>query len=149
MNDRRGVARLDIRNDQKAAGKAALCVRQREIFLVLLHRQDKAFLRYGEKCGVEAACVNDRPFGERRHFIDVAQPESVIASGILDESCVWYSPCQITPCLDRRQEVALAMQHQRWNLNGRQGRSDVDLSVQESERLDRTRTCGQPFHLRK
>ena len=45
-------------------------VGEREVLLVLLHRQDQALLRHREEGRVERAGVDDRPFDQRRHLVE-------------------------------------------------------------------------------
>jgi hypothetical protein len=64
------IAGLEIADDQKAIEQlAALGIEQGEIFLMLLHRQDQAFLRHGEERFIETACVDRRAFDQRCHFV--------------------------------------------------------------------------------
>ena len=62
--------RLDVRHDQEARAQLAGDVGQREILLVGLHREDQAFLRDLQEFVLEAARVDDRPFDQRRHFVE-------------------------------------------------------------------------------
>ncbi len=43
---------------------------EREVLLVLLHRQDEALLRHREERRIERAFVHGRRFDERRHFVE-------------------------------------------------------------------------------
>ena len=70
LDDRRRIVRLDVADQQEAMRELARVVGQREVFLVLLHGQDQAFLRHGEEGGVECAGVNGRPFDQRGDFVE-------------------------------------------------------------------------------
>ena len=45
-------------------------VEQREVLLVLPHREDEAFLRHGEELALEAARVHRGHLDERRHLVE-------------------------------------------------------------------------------
>ena len=69
LDDRRGLLRLEIADDQEPVDQLAGTVGQREVLLVLLHRQDEAFLRHFEERVVERAGVDGGPFDQRRHLV--------------------------------------------------------------------------------
>ena len=50
--------------------ETARCVGEREVLLVLLHRQDQALLRHGEERGIEGARVDGRPLDQRRDLVE-------------------------------------------------------------------------------
>ena len=70
LHDRRRVGGLQIADDEKAVREAAIGIGKGEILLVLLHRQDQAFLRHSQERRVETAGVDDRPFDERIDLVD-------------------------------------------------------------------------------
>ncbi len=70
LDDRRGILRLDVADDEEAMDESAAGVGQREIFLVLLHRQDQALLRNLEECPIEGSRVDRGPFDQRRHLVE-------------------------------------------------------------------------------
>ncbi len=65
-----GSLRLDVADQQEAVPELAVAIGQREVFLVLLHRQDQAFLRHGEERAIERAGVDGRPFDQRGDFVE-------------------------------------------------------------------------------
>ncbi len=65
----RRVVGGEVRHHEEAGFEPPRRVRQREVLLVLLHRQDQALLRHGEERAVERAAVDDRPFDERSHLV--------------------------------------------------------------------------------
>lgn len=65
-----GRLRIDIGHDQETRAQLAVLVREREILLVRLHREDQTFLRHLQELLVEAALIHDRPFDERVHFVE-------------------------------------------------------------------------------
>ena len=66
----RGSRGLEVADDEEARDELAVGVGQREVLLVLLHRQDQAFLRDREERGIERALVDGRPFDQRGHFVE-------------------------------------------------------------------------------
>jgi len=66
------VSDLHVGDDQELVEQPALAIEQREVFLVLLHGQNQAFLRHLEVFGFELADINLRPFDQRRHLIKQA-----------------------------------------------------------------------------
>ena len=70
LDDRGGILRFDVAYDEEAMDQPAFGVGQREIFLVLLHRQDQALLRNLEECPIEGSRVDGGPFDQRRHFVE-------------------------------------------------------------------------------
>ena len=69
-DDQRGVVGLDVRHDQEAFDDRPGRVGQREVFLVLLHRQDQAFLRDVKERRIERAAIDGRPLHESRDFVE-------------------------------------------------------------------------------
>ena len=49
VDDMARVSRFQIGNQQEAVHQPAVCIQKREIFLVLLHGQNQAFLRHGKE----------------------------------------------------------------------------------------------------
>jgi hypothetical protein len=66
------VGDLHVGDDQEPVEQPALAIEQREVFLVLLHGQNQAFLRHFEVFGFELADINHRPFDQRRHLVEQA-----------------------------------------------------------------------------
>ena len=69
-HDRARVLCRQIADHQEAVRQHAARVGEREILLVLLHRQDQAFLRHGEEFRIERAGVDGGPFDQRGHFVE-------------------------------------------------------------------------------
>jgi hypothetical protein len=57
---------------RKRLSSLPAAVEQREVLLVLLHRQDQAFLRHGQEFGLELADIDRRPFDQRRDLVEQA-----------------------------------------------------------------------------
>ena len=77
------VVGREVRDDQEARAQLAVRIRQREVLLVRLHRQDQAFLRYGQEHVFELAFVDDGPFDQRRHFIQQRfRHQHLVAAGL-------------------------------------------------------------------
>ena len=68
-DDRGGILGGEVRHDEEAGLEPSRRVDQREVLLVLLHRQDQALLRHGEERAVERAGVDDRPLDQRGHLV--------------------------------------------------------------------------------
>jgi hypothetical protein len=88
LDDARRVGRADVADHQKAAGEPTLGVEQREVFLIGLHRQDQALLRYGQELGLEAAHQDVRTLHQRRHLVQqglVIQRPKALGRGRLGE----------------------------------------------------------------
>ncbi len=68
-DDRRRVRRLQVAHQQEPVDELPRIVGEREVPLVQLHREDEAFLRDVQERGVERAGVDDRPFDQRRDFV--------------------------------------------------------------------------------
>ena len=85
-DDGRRVARREVADEQEAVGEPARVVRQREVALVELHREDQALLRHGEERGVERAGVDDRPLDQRRDLVEqrVGHDRRRVAGGALE-----------------------------------------------------------------
>jgi hypothetical protein len=64
-----GVREAHVRDDQETVRQPAAGVEQREVLLVLPHRQDEAFLRHGEEGFLELARVHRREFHQRGDFV--------------------------------------------------------------------------------
>ena len=69
-DDRRGIRRFEVADQQEPVHELAGVVGEREVLLVELHRQDQALLRHGQECRVEGAGVHDGPLHQRRHFVE-------------------------------------------------------------------------------
>ena len=69
-DDRRGIVRLEVATSRKRWLSLPSRVGEREVFLVLLHRQDQALLRHREERRIEAARVDDRPLDQRRDLVE-------------------------------------------------------------------------------
>ena len=70
VDDRRSILAGDVAHEQEAGDELAVRIGEREILLVLLHRQDQALLRDGEKRGIERPFVHGGPFDERGDFVE-------------------------------------------------------------------------------
>ena len=64
------VGHVHVRHDQEFRQQLAGRVEQREVFLVLPHREDQALLRNLEELGVERADVHGRVLDQGRDFIE-------------------------------------------------------------------------------
>jgi hypothetical protein len=64
------IGELHIGNDEELREQLARAVEEREVLLVLPHRQDQAFLRHGEERRVEAADVDAGVLDQRGHFVE-------------------------------------------------------------------------------
>ena len=71
-NDVDRIVHLHVRNDEEFVEQLARRIEQREIFLVLLHGQDQAFLRHFEIFSLELANIDHRPFNQRSDFVEQA-----------------------------------------------------------------------------
>ena len=91
------IVHAHIGDDEKAREEVALAVEQREILLVLPHRQDQALGRHLEKGGVEAAGIDLRVFDERRDFVEqvgiAAEARRLARRGFLQLPVDLRSPC--------------------------------------------------------
>ncbi len=61
---------LEVRHQQETVEQLPMDILQREILLILLHGQDQALVRHGEKLAVEAGLQHDRPLDERGHLVE-------------------------------------------------------------------------------
>ena len=64
------VLRTDVADQQELVGQFSGFIKQREVFLVGLHRQDQAFLRHGEEFGFKLPDQHVRQFDQRGHFVE-------------------------------------------------------------------------------
>src|SRR5213594_4096926 len=69
-DDRKRVGELHVRDDEELRQELPRRVEQREIFLVLPHREDQAFLRHLEVRRVESPHVNARQLHQRGDFVE-------------------------------------------------------------------------------
>ena len=69
LDDMRRVFGLQVGNQQEAVHQLAVWIEQREVFLVLLHGQNQAFLRYGEEVFFKTGFQYHRPFDQCGHFV--------------------------------------------------------------------------------
>ncbi len=70
FDDRAGIGRRDIADDQETVGELARRVEQRKVFLVGLHREDEALLRHGEKGRIELAQQHVRALDQSSNFVE-------------------------------------------------------------------------------
>ena len=63
------VGGLQIGHQQKAVHQLAVFIQQREIFLVLLHGQNQAFLRHSKKMRFKFRLQNNGVFHQRGYFV--------------------------------------------------------------------------------
>ncbi|CWP70427.1 Uncharacterised protein [Neisseria meningitidis] len=68
-DDVRRIFGLQVGNQQEAVHQLAVLVEQREVFLVLLHRQNQAFLRHGEEVFLKTGFQNNGVFDQRGYFV--------------------------------------------------------------------------------
>src|SRR5262249_42692189 len=66
------IGDLHVRDDQEFRRELARAVEQREVLLVLPHREDQALGWHGEKCAIEFAHVHARVLDQRRDLIEQA-----------------------------------------------------------------------------
>ena len=69
VDDVAGVGGLQIGHQQKAVHQLAVFIQQREIFLVLLHGQNQAFLRHGKEMRFKFRLQNNGVFHQRGYFV--------------------------------------------------------------------------------
>ena len=60
---------MQVGHQQEAVHQLAVLVEQREVFLVLLHGQNQAFLRHGEEVFFKTGFQYHRPFDQCSHFV--------------------------------------------------------------------------------
>ena len=78
----RRIVGAHVADDQKAVEQlAALRIEQRKVLLMLLHRQDQAFLRHRQEGFVEVAFIDRRAFDQRGHFVEQQRLEVAEAGG--------------------------------------------------------------------
>ena len=65
-----GIVRTDVADHEELVRQLALCIQQREVFLVGLHREDEAFLRHVEELLFKRADEHIGPLDQRRHFVE-------------------------------------------------------------------------------
>ncbi len=69
-HDRLGIVGIDVRHQQEAVDQRTPLALEREVLLVLLHRQDQALLWHQQKFRIEVGRVHRGPFDERRDFVE-------------------------------------------------------------------------------
>ena len=70
LHDRLRLLCGQVADQQEAVRQPSLRIREREILLVLLHRQDQALLRDLEECPIEGTGVDHGPFDQRGHLVE-------------------------------------------------------------------------------
>ena len=70
LNDLLRISQLHVGDNQELIFQLSCAVEQREIFLIGLHGQNQALLRYRKKFCFELADVNGGPFNQRRDLIE-------------------------------------------------------------------------------
>ncbi len=76
------VVHLHVGNDQELVQQlAGVRIQQREVFLVLLHGEDQAFLRHIEEFLLELADIHLRPFDQSGHFVQQGAQHTAILVG--------------------------------------------------------------------
>ena len=69
-DDGAGIRGVDVRDQQETVQQAPGRALQREVLLVLLHRQDQALRRHLEKRLLEPRLIDHRPFDQRGDFLE-------------------------------------------------------------------------------
>ena len=69
LNHRSGVVGADVADHQELVCQFTLRIKQREILLVRLHRQDQAFLRHVEKFFLKCTKQDVRTLDQSRYFV--------------------------------------------------------------------------------
>src|SRR6185437_3215980 len=93
-DDRRRILARDVAHEQEAVDELSVHIGEREILLVLLHRQDQALLRDSEKGGIE------RPFNTAGHSTSAVTSSSSASGMITVASCA--AACSARTITSRR-----------------------------------------------
>ena len=103
----RGSSRPEIADDQEPVQQPAVAIEQREVLLVLPHRQDQTFLRHREEGLVEAAGVDGGALDERRHLVE---QRVVLAQAGVSRSHAQQLGDARPSCLETRDDRALGFE---------------------------------------
>ena len=90
LDDVRRVFGLQVGDQQEAVHQLAVLVEQREVFLVLLHGQNQAFLRHGEEMFFKTGFQNNGVFDQRGDFV---QQGFIGGNGGFQTTCLFVQGC--------------------------------------------------------